>query len=459
MVECRECSARNSDSSTFCVRCGAPLRREQTSAAATPGSDTDRLDPVTVEAAPVEAAPDPEALLVEAADLMGNRRPEEAAAKCREAIRLAPEMVAAYSMLGMAEEQRGNTMAAAGAYRRVLQIDPGRSAEREKLELLYAGDQAHEPAPTRGGQGESGSWTHWAPLVAGLGGALLVMVVLAAIIVNIHSGRVLGNAYKQSMASAEASLERRDYTGAVKAFEAALAARPDDNEATDGLAYVQRKLQAGRSSLTARSLTQRSALAPIVPSRGTNPFQPIPIGPQPDARRDPREQAQTPSRPRSTPPPVVDRNETVRGTRVTPPTTDDGAVQFLNPLDDPGDDAGTPAADVGPPAATTDDEVTPPRGEISIWVSESPPAQAGGTGGTTSVAPTGSHASSAASLRDQADQLRAAGDCEGASAAYEQAIGEYQADTEKNPGVREANDASIKACERARNLCENVQGQ
>ena len=458
MVECRECSARNSDSSTFCVRCGAPL--VQVSAAATPGSDTDRLDPVTVEAAPVEAAPDPEALLGEAVDLMGNRRPEEAAAKCREAIRLAPEMVAADSMLGMAEEQRGNTMAAAGAYRRVLQIDPSRSAEREKLELLYAGDQAHEPAPTRGGQGESGSWTHWAPLVAGLGGALLVMVILAAVIVNVYSGRVLGNAYKQSMVSAEASLERRDYTGAVKAFEAALAARPDDNEATDGLAYAQRKLQAARSSVSAGSLTQRPALAPIVPSRGTNPFQPIPVGPQPDARRDPREQAQTPSRPRSNPPPVVDRNETVRGTRVTPPTTDDGAVPFQNPLDDPGDDGGTPAADIGPPTATTDTESTPPRGEISIWISEAPPrTRDGGTGGSTSPASTGSHASSAASLRKQADQLRDAGDCEGASAAYERAIGEYQADTERNPGVREANDASIKSCERARNLCESAQGQ
>jgi len=356
-----------------------------------------------------------------------------------------------------AEEQRGNTMAAAGAYRRVLQIDPGRSAEREKLELLYAADKAHEPAPTRGGSGENSSWVRWAPLVAGLGGALLVMVALAAIIVNIHSGRVLTNTYKQSMASAEASLERRDYAGAVKAFETALVARPDDSEAGDGLAYAERKLQAARSSLAARSLTQRPALAPIVSSGGTNPFKPIPIGPQPDARRDPREQTQTPSRPRPTPPPVVDRNQTVRGTRTPPPTTDDDPIEFQNPLYDPGDDAGTPATDIGPPAQATDTEPAADRGEISIWISEAPlPAR---DGGSTSTAPTGSHASSAASLRSQADRLRAAGDCAGASAAYEQAIGAYQADTERTPGVREANDASIKACERARNLCENAQGQ
>lgn len=461
MVKCRECSARNSDSATFCVRCGAILRREQVSVIATPGSDTDRLDPVVVEAASVEEPADPEALLAEAADLMGSRRPDEAAAKCREAIRLSPEMVAAYSMLGMAEEQRGNTMAAAGAYRRVLQIDPGRSAEREKLELLYAEDQAHEPAPTRGGQGEASSWTRWAPLAAGLGGALVVMALLAWIIVSIHSGRVLSSTYKQSMASAEVSLERRDYAGAVSDFNTALVARPDDSEAKDGLAYAQRKLQAARSSLAGQSLTQRPALAPIVASGGPNPFKPIPIGPQPDARRDPREQTQTPVRRRPNPPPVVNRDETVRGTRTPPPTTADDAVEFKNPLHDPGDNAGTPATDIGPPAQATDTAPTKPPGEISIWVSEEPPTRDGAAdaGGGTSAGPSGSHASSAASLRAQADQLRAAGDCNRASAAYERAIGQYQADTERNPGVREANDASIRACERARNLCENAQGQ
>ncbi len=460
-MECRECSARNSDSSTFCVRCGASLGQVQVSVSATPGSDTDRLDPVVVAAVPAEVAADPEVLLAEAADLMGKRRPDEAAAKCREAIQLAPEMVAVYSMLGMAEEQRGNTMAAAGAYRRVLQIDPGRSAEREKLELLYAADKAHEPAPTRGGSGEDSSWTRWAPLVAGIGGALLVMVVLAAIIVSVHNGRVLTNTYKQSMVAAEASLERRDYAGAVNAFGTALMARPEDSEAGDGLAYARRKLQSALAARSAGSLTQRPALAPIVASRGPNPFQPIPIGPQPDSQRDPREQPQGQSRQRATPPPVVDRNQTVTGTRNTPPpTTTDDAVEFENPLHDPGD-AATPR--VPAPADPPDDTVaTRPPGEISIWVSEPEPggnAGAGAAGGTTATAPASSHASSAASLRDEADQLRRAGDCAGASATYGRAIGAYQADTTSNPSVREANDASIKACERARNLCENAPEQ
>jgi len=455
-VECRECSARNSDSGTFCVRCGASLGQVQVSVSATPGSDTDRLDPVVVAAVPAEVAADPEALLAQAADLMGKRRPDEAAAKCREAIQLAPEMVAAYSMLGMAEEQRGNTMAAAGAYRRVLQIDPGRSAEREKLELLYAADKAHEPTPTRGGSGEDSSWTRWAPLVAGIGGALLVMVVLAAIIVTVHNGRVLTKTYKEAMVAAEASLERRDYAGAVNAFGTALMARPEDSEAGDGLAYAQRKLQSALAARSAGSLSQRPALAPIVASRGPNPFQPIPIGPQPDSQRDPREQPQG-SRQRATPPPVVDRDQTVTGTRTTPPPTptSNDAIDFRNPLDDPGDNAATPAA-VVPPATVSDTVSTKPDGEISIWISEDPPTR---DGGTTSHAPTSSHASAAASLRDQADELRRAGDCAGASATYGRAIGAYQADTTSNPSVREANDASIKACEHARNLCENAQGQ
>ncbi len=472
MVECRECGARNSESSTFCVRCGVAIAGDTPRAEAAPGSDTDRLDPVqpedsTPEVEPVivadePAAVGPEALLARAADLMGEGRPDDAAAQCREAIGLAPDMVAAYSMLGMAEEQRGNTIAAAGAYRRVLQLDPGRAAEREKLELLYAADESHEPAPQRGGKSGVSWLERWAPAVIGLAAAFLVMMVLAGIIYRVHGMRVAERTYSESMAAGEARLQQRDYQAAVTAFEAALAARPGDRDAEQGRGYAQRKLAATRSasaSAPTGSAAPRQALAPILPSRGPNAFLPIPIGPQRATNQpDPREQPQTTRPARATPPPRVNTDPVV-GTTRAPATTGDGAIEFQNPLDDPGDRPPTTTTPADAPDYTASSEAPPKRGEINIWVSEEPAPPRGastGSGGATSSA---AQASRAAGLRDQADQLRAGGRCEAAAETYDQAIDAYRAESEANPGIQAANEAAIKACERARGICQSGQGQ
>ena len=487
MVECTECGARNSENSTFCVRCGAALVVAAEVAVSAPGSDTDRIAPVggvaasppepdldvqrtLVMATVPEPAEGPEALLAQAADLMGQGRPDEAAAKCREAIHLAPDMVAAYSMLGMAEEQRGNTIAAAGAYRRVLQLDPSRSAEREKLELLYASgvDGHHEPGPERGGDAGQRAWmARWAPLVVAAAGAFLVMVILVGVILHARGARAGQRTYEESMAAGEAQLDARNYAAASASFQQALLVRPDDRDARQGLDYAQRKLSAMSQSQPGAVRTAQApgagVMQPIVPSGGPNPFMPVPIGPTTGAAapgvEQPQQAQQTRTRRETPRPPIIGQDETVVGTTGSSASSGGGPVRFENPLEDhSGGSAATPppATAPGEGAAT---ETERPRGEITIWVSDEPRPASGG-GAATSATPRGtSQAQRAADLRSQADQLRAAGQCQAAAQSYDAAIEAYRSHSESAPGAREANQAAIKACERARSLCQTSQGQ
>ncbi|MCD6360405.1 MAG: tetratricopeptide repeat protein [Armatimonadetes bacterium] len=483
MGQCMECGARNSEHSSFCVRCGAALVNESAPTGDAPGSDTDRLDPVAESpAVEVEEAPSPppvaledaaaeepadaspESLLAEAADLMGEGRADEAAARCREAIQLAPDMVAAYSMLGMAEEQRGNPIAAAGAYRRVLQLDPGRTVEREKLELLYDAGVArqHEPGPERGGDAETSSpLARWAPAIVGLAAAFLVMMILAGILLRVHGARVAERTYDENMAAARADLDKGDYQAAIRSFKAALAVRPDDNEARTGLEYAQRKLRAARSGGTGRA--QASVpLAPIVPSGGPNPFQPVPIGPTgvTDMPDQPRQvERPQPRTHRTHRPPVVDTTTPVVDTADTSSTTSGDSIPFSPLEDEPAAGSGQPAdAGGGQPADTE-----PKHGEITIWTSEPPLSSSSSSpssstqSSSSSSAPEQSHR--ADQLREQGDHLRASGQYEQAISAYNSAIEAYKEQSQADPATRDANQAAIRACEAAREMCQSSQGQ
>lgn len=124
MPQCPECGALNSDSSSFCIRCG------QTFAAAAPS-------PVpSLEAPPV--GHDAGRILDEAAELYATGNLDEAAAACRAALDEDPNHVAARSLLGMVEEDRGNPAAALAEYEAVLRLAPERTAERERADRLRA---------------------------------------------------------------------------------------------------------------------------------------------------------------------------------------------------------------------------------------------------------------------------------------------------------------------------------
>jgi tetratricopeptide (TPR) repeat protein len=399
-------------------------------------------------------------LLNEAGDLLSAGDADGAAAKCREAIEIAPDLVSAYSLLGMAEEQRGNTVAAAGAYRRVLQLDPDRKVEREKLEMFYATGDAARHEGVDGETETDRRIAAWAPWVAAVAAAFLVMMTLTAVGLRVHAGSSAEHVFADQMQVAQAALDSGDYRTASTAFEAALAARPDDADAQRGLRYARRKLApATGTSPTQTAVAQRMPYqASILPSRGPNPFSPIPIGSGNDEQPPGPEQAQgqppQTTAPRSTPPPVMS-SESVEVSRRSQQTTTprEEIMPFGQVLDEP----------VERPAAAADaaeeeqiaEEPERRQGEISIWLSprsastsqsaERPAQQPGGS----------AHADRGYELRRQAQAAISRGNCDQGRQLLDQAIEAYRADTAQNPARRQANQAAIATCQTLRQQCES----
>lgn len=466
------------------------------------GEDTDRLDPIGEEepaAAASAGAPDMviedeaelggqdqcdfeeidedvAALLDEASSLLASGKADEASLRCRDAIALAPDLVAAYSLLGMAEEQRGNVVAAAGAYRRVLQLDPERSLEREKLELLHASGASAGPDWGREEEAEGNPVVRYAPWVAAVGAAFLVLMILTGVGWRSHLHRQAERSFAASMALGSSALDQGDYQSALQAFESAVAVRPEDSDAQQGLRYARRKLTTASRVSSATVLAEPIPhSATLLPSRGPNPFQPIPIGPTrsgDDEAAAPEPVQQQPARPAALRPPVVTpervTGETTR--RTQPAQTQTGAREQPRPeavpfgplevVADPAAAASPDAAETAAtPAADKPEAAQPPkrRGEISIWVSEAPPEPRTERATETAKAPVTVHADRARELRGSATRARQQGNCAQAAELYGQAIEAYRRDTEQNPSNRAANQAAIAACERAKALCKEEQ--
>ncbi|MFO8079203.1 MAG: tetratricopeptide repeat protein [Armatimonadota bacterium] len=497
MAQCEECGARNAENATFCVRCGAELTHGDERIV---GEDTDTLDPVqedgTGEREAVSASseatavsePDIEpdlvaedvaadvaedhggeagALLGEAGQLLSDGDADGAAVKCREAIEIAPDLVAAYSLLGMAEEQRGNTVAAAGAYRRVLQLDPERTVEREKLETLYAegGVSPHGAADREGGRDRIVAWAPW---VAAVAAAFFVMMTLTAVGLRVHAAGEAERLYTEQIAVAKASLDSGEYREAAKAFETALAVRPEDSDAKRGLNYARRKMNS-RVSTSARSSApqqQRNYQASIVPSGGPNPFPSIPIGPENDRRSEPEPEPGQPPQTRqaqptrSTPPPVMSRDERVEVTRRSERTTSPGdeAMPFEQEdvLEAPPEEQRADDDEASADREETEPVEDEPQGEITIWRSPrgSSASDSERDESPSQDATTSEHADRARQLRRQAQAAIDGGNCDQGRQLLDQAIEQYQADTAANPSKRQANQAAIATCETLRQRCE-----
>lgn len=486
MARCSECGARNAEQATFCVRCGAQLPGEIAQPAPS-GEDTDRIAPVAAEdnagdavgpTAVLESVPRSdegdassatmaraERLLQEAADLLSRGDADAAAMRCREAVTLAPDLIAAYSLLGMAEEQRGNVVAAAGAYRRVLQLDPSRRVEREKLELLYAEGTVARPEDDRFEPTQESIVLRYAPWVAAIAAAFLVLMILTAVGIRMHAHRQAERIYEARMSEAQRALDVGDYQAAASAFQAALAVRPDDPDAQQGLRYARRKLAAASAGGFSRGEVARPLpRTTIVPSRGPNPFLPVPIGSRESrAEQAGQVQPQTSSQPRQRrthTPPVVSTEPITGGQQTASSEPSSTEPLPFEPLEAPADETTGEAATSAQEPAAPEPQETEPRGEISIWVSEEPVRDEGENAPATSPSSSPSaDARRADELRSQADQARARGECQRAAELYSAAIEAYRSDSEANPANRRVNAAAIEACERARSLCEAAGGQ
>ncbi len=486
MTRCEECGAPNAQNAAFCVRCGADLAGDQQSQA---GQNTDSFVPIPeatlafdpagmvepdqVESAQVveptedaEPAVSPEivaaeALLVDASDWLSRGDADGAAVKCREAIELVPDLIAAHSLLGMAEEARGNTVAAAGAYRRVLQLDPDRLTEREKLEMLAA-----EGADSVDEDSLDHKIVTWAPWVAAVGAAFVVLAILTFIGVRVATGGTVERTYTEQMQIAQAALDDEDYATAQRAFATALSVKPDDPDAERGLGYAERKLAGLGGTAPAPDFFAQPMpyQAQILPSSGPNVFTPIPIGAgqlpgtEPATGQPPMTQTQTQTQTgtRTSPPPLMASQERVEVSRPAT-TTSSTTVPFGNVLDDPGDQPAAPATPAEPDEPETDGtqvaEQSQPRGECTIWVS--PRGSSAPSGGASAQsAPTAGHAQTADQLRRQASGAISSGDHARGRQLIGEAIQEYRADSEANPARRSANQASINSLEAQRQQLE-----
>ena len=121
-----------------------------------------RLLPVTPDTTPSESAspedtsqlpvvePPHPSRLHRATNLLALGRIGEAAVLCREELEEYPASADAYALLAMAEEQAGNRHLAIGLYEQLLELDPEREVEAERLEALRREMEelaAQEPSP------------------------------------------------------------------------------------------------------------------------------------------------------------------------------------------------------------------------------------------------------------------------------------------------------------------------
>jgi len=122
---CTDCGTRNPADANFCKQCGRKMER----------SGTPRLTEEEF-ALPVPAEDRVGELMVRAFKLKEEGDLEGAVAACRSALELRPESASAHSLLGMLYEVQGSRDLAIAEFEKVLQLNPGSIADREKLDAL-----------------------------------------------------------------------------------------------------------------------------------------------------------------------------------------------------------------------------------------------------------------------------------------------------------------------------------
>lgn len=441
MKICSECGARNADHSYLCNQCGKPLgpAEEQST------GDTDQIPP--------QSEPTAEDLVTEATDALSDGNPAEAVGLCERALELTPEYVPAFALLGMAHEEMGNLEAALSAYENVVRIDPSRSVERRKINVIKL-----QMMRSRGEQAESarrsGKWARYGPIILAVGAALLVFVVGAWLIVHnrgVEQQQAAASAYEQAMTLGNEAMADGKYEMAVTHFQAALEARPDD---------AQARTRMHRARQMAADQTKRAAKLPkYIPSKGPNPFQPVvvpgkdqeetaaadagPAVPVPDPTTNrPRsvyQRQQGSSRSRST-------ADTSGGRSDTSTSASDRGVnegEPISPVPTPSEDQQQPGPGPGEDRASSPED----PGEIRIWASDEPPPGTESSGSTQS-------AEDPDALRSKADSLRRQGNCQDAAGYYSRAIQGYRQRMENQPALSESARKAIESCQTGRELCE-----
>ncbi len=437
MRVCIHCGQQNTTGSLFCLACGAPLGEgtgpEPVHAVdpEQPGHDTDTFPAVQ----PIDVTAD----LNRATELLAAGRAQEAADACRRILQVQPDSLEAYALLGMAEEELGNWHLAIEAYEGVLQLEPGRIVEREKIAQLQAQlrTRTGEEEREAGQQQRAEKLQRIAPIVLAVAAGLLILLVALLLIVRSHNTRLareVNETYQLQLAEGQNAVRQRNYEAAVQWFQQAAVTKPDDATAQEWLTWAEQQKQ--WQTRYAQWLYQ-TAGGKLLGGQGVLP--PTPILPEPPA---PPTSAGWVGPPVTPPPSIAQWPAPVRDTTrditpgqgpIVPPTSvtpGSGTPAEVQPV---------PPAEAAPPRVTEE-----PEGEITIERSEQPSRPGGPTG---------------TKLREQADSLRHSGDTKAALATYERAILALQQEIQDNPTAAGVKRSAIQSCRRAIEIIQAAQEQ
>jgi tetratricopeptide (TPR) repeat protein len=439
MTICVSCQARNSDHSTFCIRCGAEVqaaRQRQD-----PGADTDAM-PVVLETMPA-------ALVTRAANRLAEGHVTEALADCRRAIALEPGNVEAHAILGMAYEQHGDLDAALEAYEAVLAIEPERTVERQKAALLRlrldgrGGAESLDPGRVGPLQALWGRVTANPPVAVAVAAAVLVLVVGSIAIAHAARRARTQEAVTQAVAAGDQAFADGRYADALSQYVYAYELSPGDEQ------IRQRWDRAYQYSVQPPANSQVAQLPPkYIPAgpNARNPFEPVPIGGNQAQVPPPTETPGTGAAVAAAPQSAYD----TWGSRPANPPSPDltPAAPGPAPATTPTDRRGSPITPVLPknvakPSATTGEGDTtpqPPKALIEIQLVDRPArkpaaAETGGKSGSDGDA-----------LLGQAEQLARQGRTDEAIEGMQKAASAYDEAARSDPSAAAVHSQAAQSC-------------
>ncbi|MFP3903444.1 MAG: tetratricopeptide repeat protein [Armatimonadota bacterium] len=449
MKTCDECGARNADHSFLCIQCGKPLRSGEGPEEKTAGEDTDQIPP--------QRELSPEELVSEATERLGDGDAAGAAALCDRALAQNSDYLPAFAILGMAHQEMGDLTSALSAYENVLRIDPSRSVERRKANMIKRELMRAESDRDTADEGE-GKWQRYAPIVLAAAAALLVFVIGAYLIVGSNRAanqQAVQVSYEEAMEEGNTAMAEERYEDAIAHFHQALRIQPGDAQAQEALADAREML---------RSTQQHTARVPRYRGgEGPNPFKPVVI--PADNGDDDTSAAGTESLPvpqpttdssARTPPRSVyrDMQGSSRSDREASEQQDGRRGQSVSgdeladrePIS-PVERRQSQEAEPEPQRSEEPPEREKP-GEIRIWASDRP---SGSDEGPSQQPQAGQNADA---LRTRADRLRQQGSTREAAEYYDRAINAYRERMSSQPTLSESAQKAIESCQTGKELCE-----
>ena len=158
-----------------------------------------------------------------------------------------PASADAYALLAMAEEQAGNRHLAIGLYEQLLELDPEREVEAERLEALRREMEeleAQEPSPEE--KEEHLRRLQPLALVILTAAAVLLIMSLALLLVVRHRNQVIHRQYQQAMDAGNQYYGQGQYAQAAAQYAQAARLRPKDAPANSNYnAALRQARQAG----------------------------------------------------------------------------------------------------------------------------------------------------------------------------------------------------------------------